>query len=75
MSNNTTISLKRVLASLTIFAACFVRSVRAFKDSIAPVAVPDKVISSETFKHRWSSPLLTSSPQKSFREKKERKTC
>ena len=37
------------------------------------MAVPDKVISSEAFKHRWSSPLLTSSPQKSFRKKKGKK--
>ena len=37
------------------------------------MAVPDKVISSEAFKHRWSSLLLTSSPQKSFRKTKEKK--
>ena len=66
-------ALKRILESLTIFAACFVRSVWAFKDSIAPVVVPDKMISSEAFKHRWSSPLLTSSPQKSFNKKKGKK--
>ena len=68
MSNNT-ISLKMVSESLTIFAAYFVRSIRAFKDSIAPVTVPDKIISIEAFKHRWSSHLLTGSPQKSFRNK------
>ena len=37
------------------------------------MTVPDKMISSEAFKHRWSSLLLTSSPQKSFRKKKGKK--
>ena len=74
-TSNNTISLKMVSESLTIFAACFVRSVRTFKDSIAPVTVPDKMISSEAFKHRWSSYLLTGSPQKSFRKKMESSTC
>ena len=73
MSNNK-ISLKMVLESLTIFAACFVRSIRTFKDSVAPVTVPDKVISSGAFKHRWSSHLLTGSPKISFRKKMERST-
>ena len=35
--------------------------------------VPDKMISGEAFKHRWSSLLLTSSPQKSFRKTKGKK--
>ena len=68
-TSNNTISLKMVSESLTIFAACFVRSVRTFKDSVAPVTVPDKMISGEAFEHRWSSHFLTGSPQKSFRKK------
>ena len=69
MSNNN-ISLKIVLECLTIFAAW---SVRTFKDSVAPVTVPDKMISGEAFEHRWSSHFLTGSPQKSFRKKNGKK--
>ena len=72
MSNNN-ISLKIVLECLTIFAACFVRSVRTFKDSVAPVTFPDKMMSGEAFEHRWSSHFLTGSPQKSFRKKNGKK--
>ena len=37
------------------------------------MTVPDKMISSEAFKNRWSSLLLTRSPQQSFKKKKGKK--